>query len=63
MSQMEKVQKIFEAVVNYEKKVITEESAKEILGLYELNVPPYALVKKTEEAEKKAHELGFPLVA
>ncbi|HEY9385837.1 MAG TPA: acetate--CoA ligase family protein [Nitrososphaeraceae archaeon] len=63
MAQPDKVQKIFENVSKQKIKVITEESAKEILTTYGINVPPYGLVQTTEDAEKKANELGFPLVA
>ena len=63
MAQTEKVQKILEDIIEHKNKVITEESAKEILTTYGINVPPYALVQRTEDAEKKAKELGFPLVA
>lgn len=44
-------------------KVITEDSAKEILGQYSINVPPYALVTSSTDAASKAREIGFPLVA
>jgi 3-hydroxypropionyl-CoA synthetase (ADP-forming) len=63
MAQPDKVQKIFENISKQKIKVITEESAKEILTTYGIKVPPYGLVQTTEDAEKKANELGFPLVA
>jgi 3-hydroxypropionyl-CoA synthetase (ADP-forming) len=44
-------------------KVITEESAKEILSQYSINVPPFALVTSSNDAVSKAREIGFPLVA
>ena len=44
-------------------KVITEESAKEILSQYSINVPPFALVTSSDEAISKARDIGFPLVA
>jgi 3-hydroxypropionyl-CoA synthetase (ADP-forming) len=55
---------IFDRVIsNTEDKVITEESAKQILTYYGVKVPGYALVTSTDEAARKAKELGFPLVA
>ncbi len=44
-------------------KVITEDSVKEILSLYSINVPLYALVTSSADAAAKAREIGFPLVA
>ena len=44
-------------------KVITEDSAKEILSLYSINVPPFALVTSSNDAIRKTREIGFPLVA
>lgn len=58
------VKEIFERVISgKEDKVITEESAKQILTHYGVKVPRYALVSNPDDAEKKAKELGFPLVA
>src|SRR5919205_1036695 len=58
------VKEIFERVISgKEDKVITEESAKQILTHYGVKVPRYALVSDPDDAEKKAKELGFPLVA
>jgi 3-hydroxypropionyl-CoA synthetase (ADP-forming) len=55
---------IFDRVIsNAEDKVITEESAKQILTYYGVKVPGYALVTSADEAARKAKELGFPLVA
>jgi 3-hydroxypropionyl-CoA synthetase (ADP-forming) len=59
----EEVQKIFNDVFSTNEKVITEELAKKILTEYGVKVPKYALVKSADEAEKKAQEVGFPLVA
>lgn len=59
----EKVQKIFNDVFSTNEKVITEELAKKILTEYGVKVPKYALIKSADEAEKKAREVGFPLVA
>jgi 3-hydroxypropionyl-CoA synthetase (ADP-forming) len=54
---------IFDTVIfSTEDKVITEESAKQILGYYGVNVPGYALVTNPDESVKKAKQLGFPLV-
>jgi 3-hydroxypropionyl-CoA synthetase (ADP-forming) len=58
-----KVQGIFDNIISRKDKVITEESAKEILSEYEIKVPRYALVTDVNESIKKANELGFPLVA
>jgi 3-hydroxypropionyl-CoA synthetase (ADP-forming) len=58
-----KVQGIFDNIISGKDKVITEESAKEILSEYEIKVPRYALVTDVNESIKKANELGFPLVA
>ena len=58
-----KVQGIFDNIISGKDKVITEESAKEILSEYEIKVPRYALVTGVNESIKKAKELGFPLVA
>ena len=57
------VKEIFERVISGKDKVITEEAAKQILTHYGVNVPSYALVSSADDAEKKAKELGFPLVA
>lgn len=59
----EEVQKIFNDVFSTNEKVITEELAKKILTEYGVKVPKYALVKSADEAEEKAREVGFPLVA
>ena len=58
-----KVQRIFDDIISSKDKVITEESAKEILSEYEIRVPRYALVTNADEAVNKAKELGYPLVA
>lgn len=59
----QKVQSIFDGVFSTKEKVITEESAKQVLAEYGVKVPPYALVTSEAEAERKAKEIGFPLVA
>ena len=57
------IQNIFDNNVSGKNKVITEESAKEILTEYQIKVPPYALVRSESEALEKAKQIGFPLVA
>lgn len=44
-------------------KVITEESAKQILEKYGIKVPDYALVTNASEAQENARRIGFPIVA
>jgi 3-hydroxypropionyl-CoA synthetase (ADP-forming) len=44
-------------------KVITEESAKQILEKYGIKVPDYALVSSARDAEANARRIGFPIVA
>src|SRR5919108_5972465 len=63
MNNKSKVQGIFDNIISRGDKVITEESAKEILSEYEIKVPSYALVTDVNESVKKADELGYPLVA
>jgi 3-hydroxypropionyl-CoA synthetase (ADP-forming) len=57
------IQSIFDNNMSGKNKVITEESAKEILTEYKIKVPPYALVRSESEALEKARQIGFPLVA
>ncbi len=59
----EKVQKIFNDVFSSKEKVITEELAKQTLTEYGIKVPKYALAKTSDEAQRMANEVGFPLVA
>ncbi|MGI0028375.1 MAG: acetate--CoA ligase family protein [Nitrososphaera sp.] len=59
----QQVEKIFNDVFSSKEKVITEELAKQVLTEYGVKVPRYALARSAEEAEKKAREVGFPLVA
>lgn len=54
---------MFDSTLALNQKVITEESSKKLLADYGIKVPPYALVTTPDEAEKKASEIGFPLVA
>ncbi len=63
MRDSEKVQKIIHDVTQKGNKVITEEDAKSILSIYEIRVPAYSIVTSESEAESKAKEIGFPLVA
>ncbi len=54
---------MFDSTLALNQKVITEESSKKLLADYGIKVPPYALVTTPGEAETKAAEIGFPLVA
>ena len=63
MTQVDKVREVYDDVRKSNHNVITEESAKAILTEYGISVPPYALVKNAQEAQAKAKQLGFPLVA
>src|SRR5919199_5054259 len=57
------VKEIFDNVISSKHKVITEESAKEILKHYSINVPPYSIATNADDAVTKAKQIGFPLVA
>ena len=63
VKEAKRVQEIFDDIISKKNKVITEESAKEILTVYGIKVPTYALVKTESEAVEKAKQIGFPLVA
>ncbi len=63
VKEAKRVQEIFDDIISKKNKVITEESAKEILTEYGIKVPTYALVKTESEAVEKAKQIGFPLVA
>ena len=63
MSQTGKVGKMYDEAKKNNTNVITEESAKAILTEYGIKVPPYALVRNGQEAQDKAKQLGFPIVA
>jgi 3-hydroxypropionyl-CoA synthetase (ADP-forming) len=63
MAQTGKVGKMYDEAKKNNTNVITEESAKAILTEYGIKVPPYALVRNGQEAQDKAKELGFPIVA
>ena len=57
------LKEMFDNASTLNQKVITEESSKNLLTEYGIKVPPYALVTTADEAERKASEIGFPLVA
>jgi 3-hydroxypropionyl-CoA synthetase (ADP-forming) len=63
MSVKTNLKEMFDSTLALNQKVITEESSKKLLADYGIKVPPYALVTTPGEAEKKAAEIGFPLVA
>ena len=63
MSVKSRLKEIFDSTLALNQKVITEESSKKLLTDYGIKVPPYALVTRPDEAEMKAAEIGFPLVA
>jgi 3-hydroxypropionyl-CoA synthetase (ADP-forming) len=62
MSNDNRVREIFDNIISSKHKVITEESAKEILKQYGINVPPYAISTNVDDAVDKANRIGFPLV-
>ena len=57
------IKEMFDSTLALNQKVITEESSKRLLADYGIKVPPYALVTTPGEAETKAAQIGFPLVA
>ena len=63
MSVKTNLKEMFDSTLALNQKVITEESSKKLLSDYGIKVPPYALVTTPSEAETKASEIGFPLVA
>jgi 3-hydroxypropionyl-CoA synthetase (ADP-forming) len=63
MAQADKVREVYNEAKKNDHNVITEESAKAILTEYGIKVPSYALVRNAQEAQEKAKQLGFPLVA
>src|ERR671930_369259 len=63
MNDNNRVKEIFDSVILSKHKVITEESAKEILRHYSINIPSYAITTSADDAVTKAKEIGFPLVA
>ena len=63
MAQTGRVEKMYDEARKNNTNTITEESAKAILTEYGIKVPPYALVRNAQEAQDKAKQLGFPIVA
>src|SRR5919204_2688124 len=63
MNDNNKVKEIFDSVISSRHKVITEDSAKQILRHYGINVPSYAITTKADDAVTKANQIGYPLVA
>jgi 3-hydroxypropionyl-CoA synthetase (ADP-forming) len=63
MSIKSNIKEMFDSTLALNQKVITEESSKKLLADYGIKVPSYALVTTPGEAETKATEIGFPLVA
>jgi 3-hydroxypropionyl-CoA synthetase (ADP-forming) len=57
------VKSILEDAFKNNTKVITEETAKNILTAYDIKVPRFALVQDVETAIKEANSIGYPLVA
>ena len=58
-----RVRELFDSIISSKHKVITEDSAKEILKNYGINVPPYSIATDADNAVVKAKQIGFPLVA
>src|SRR5919205_3934483 len=58
-----RVREQFDSIISSKHKVITEESAKEILKNYGINVPSYSTATDADDAVSKARQIGFPLVA
>ncbi|HEY7108767.1 MAG TPA: acetate--CoA ligase family protein [Nitrososphaeraceae archaeon] len=62
MVERTKVDEIVDSFIG-KAKVITEESAKQILEKYGIKVPNYALVTNASDAQENARRIGFPIVA
>src|SRR5919202_444654 len=58
-----RIREQFDSIISSKHKVITEESAKEILKNYGIKVPPYSIATDADDAVTKAKQIGFPLVA
>jgi 3-hydroxypropionyl-CoA synthetase (ADP-forming) len=58
-----RIKNIVDDALSSKIKVVTEESAKDILVEYGIRVPDHALVSDSSEVPKKARQVGFPLVA
>lgn len=63
MTDQSNVKSVFEDAFKNKVKVITEETAKNILSEYNINVPGFALVNDVNSAVSSANSLGYPLVA
>ncbi len=63
MTHQNNVKSIFEDAFKNHTHVVTEETAKSILNLYDIQVPKFALVQDVETAVKEANSIGYPLVA
>ncbi len=63
MTYQNNVKSIFEDAFKNHTQVVTEEIAKNILTLYDIQVPRFALVRDVETAVKEANSIGYPLVA
>jgi acetyl-CoA synthetase (ADP-forming) len=59
---MSNIRDILVKIRNAKKKIVMENEAKEILGLYGFPVNPCFITKNEEEAIKYAREIGFPVV-
>ncbi len=63
MTYQNKVKDIFEDAFKQKIHVITEEIAKNILKIYNINVPNFALVNDVDKSIEEAKSIGYPLVA
>lgn len=63
MTTLDNVKDIFEDAFKQKTHVITEEIAKNILKMYNINVPNFAMVTDSDNAVKEANSIGYPLVA
>ena len=63
MADKNKINKILDPIISAKEKVITEESAKEILREFGIKVPNYRIATSADESSKQAETIGFPLVA
>ena len=63
MTYQNNVKEIFEDAFKQNIHVITEETAKNILKIYNINVPNFALVTDADKSVEEAKSIGFPIVA
>ncbi len=63
MTLQNNVKSILEDAFKNQTKVITEDISKNILTVYDIKVPRFALVQDVENAVKEANSIGYPLVA